>query len=153
MLGLPVSLIGGGLSTALGMVNVTTLGHCSTVQIRSAATLASYPFCSCSRLCSAAVACLTGSVIMQALLALDSTAKRCLQTHAESYGLPVSTFETVLNVTEEEAPASRLEAIQYTLHGSTAACHTSCREHIDRGLLTLIYSDCGQGLQVGCVLA
>lgn len=81
----------------------------------------------------------------QALLNFDATAREWLRAVAESFGLPASTFKALLGVAEDEVPASRIEAIQYTLPGG---CHTSCREHIDRGLLTLIYSDCGQGLQV-----
>ena len=91
---------------------------------------------------------LTASVVLQALLDLEFTAKSWLQATAESYGLSASTFEAILDVAEEKTPASRLEAIQYTTPALRADCHASCREHIDRGLLTLIYSDCAQGLQV-----
>lgn len=89
---------------------------------------------------------LTASVVLQALLDLEFTAKSWLQAIAESYGLSARTFEAILGV--PAAPASRLEAIQYTTPALRADCHASCREHIDRGLLTLIYSDCAQGLQV-----
>lgn len=88
---------------------------------------------------------------VQAMLDCDLIAGKWLQAVAKSFGLPVNSFDGILAVTEGETPASRLEFIQYTLPKAQAHRHISCKEHVDRGLLTLIYSDHGHGLQV-CVV-
>lgn len=87
-------------------------------------------------------------MFLQAMLAYDWAARNWLQSIASCLGLAVDTFESMLEAAQGEAAASRLEAIQYTLPDAYTQEYVSCREHIDRGLLTVIYCDHGHGLQV-----
>ncbi len=86
-------------------------------------------------------------MLLQAMLAYDWAARNWLQSIASCLGLAAGTFESLMEAAQGEA-ASRLEAIQYTLPDAHSQEHVSCREHIDRGLLTVIYCDHGHGLQV-----
>ena len=84
---------------------------------------------------------------LQAMLAYDWAARNWLQSIASCLGLVADTFEFMLEAAQGKA-ASRLEAIQYTLPNAYSQECVSCREHVDRGLLTVIYCDHGHGLQV-----
>jgi len=86
-------------------------------------------------------------MLLQAMLAYDWAARNWLQSIASCLGLAADTFESMLEAAQGEA-ASRLEAIQYTLPDAHSQEYVSCREHVDRGLLTVIYCDHGHGLQV-----
>ncbi len=86
-------------------------------------------------------------LLLQAMLAYDWAARNWLQIIASCLGLAADTFESILEAAQGEA-ASRLEAIQYTLPDASSQEYVSCREQVDRGLLTVIYCDHGHGLQV-----
>ena len=85
----------------------------------------------------------------------DELAQDVLSRIAESaLSVPSTLFRPALDVAPLERgniAASSLEAIQYpALNASTrlAAQSPSCEAHVDRGLLTCIFADNAQGLQV-----
>lgn len=85
----------------------------------------------------------------------DELAHEYLRIIAESaLSAPSTLFRPALDVAPLErgnTAASSLEAIQYpALNASTglAAQSPSCEAHVDRGLLTCIFADSSQGLQV-----
>ncbi len=85
----------------------------------------------------------------------DEVAQHILSEIAESaLSAPSTLFRPALDVAPLERgniAASSLEAIQYpALNASArlAAQSPSCQAHVDRGLLTCIFADNPQGLQV-----
>ena len=85
---------------------------------------------------------------------LDEFARRVLMSLAELLKLPADAFEHVLDSGPVRCSASVLETIQYFAPAKTAinvaqsSAFTNCDAHVDRGLLTVIYSDVPSGLQV-----
>ncbi len=75
---------------------------------------------------------------------------------AESLSLPLTAFEPILDtahVKKGQPSASSLEAIHYMLPRDAAAnppttTSAGCDAHVDKGLLTLVYSDIVNGLEV-----
>ena len=86
-------------------------------------------------------------------------AQAILDELATALSLPATHFRSALDVTQldmESAAASSLEAIQYPALDVTARLavqHASCEAHVDRGLLTCIFADTPQGLQVTCAVS
>ena len=88
--------------------------------------------------------------------ALDDIARELLEGLANSLQLPKAAFLPILDPTAVDSSkpsACSLEAIHYMLpEGSVVAgsdLPEACEAHEDKGLLTVIYSDTEQGLQVG----
>ena len=73
---------------------------------------------------------------------------------ATALSLPATHFHSALDgayFKRGGIAASSLEAIQYPVLDVTAtpaAHHANCEAHVDRGLLTCIFADTPQGLQV-----
>ena len=88
--------------------------------------------------------------------AFDDIAREQLEGLAKSLQLPPAAFLPILDSTalnSRRQSASSLEAIHYMLPEAAAAdggAPEACEAHEDKGLLTLIYADTEQGLQVGC---
>ena len=86
---------------------------------------------------------------------LDDMAREQLQSLEKPLQLPAGAFSALLDsraVESSKQSASSLEAIHYTLPEGAAAHLGSleaCEAHEDKGLLTVIYADTAQGLQVG----
>ena len=85
----------------------------------------------------------------QAAISYQNIAAKLLEGVATSFGLPADSFESITDLPKGEVPASRLEAIKYTVPQTKTHSHVSCKEHVDRGLFTLIHYDIGPRLQVG----
>ena len=92
----------------------------------------------------------------QVTRAFETLATGLLTHLAEGLGLPLDTFNFLLNTTapqhSEAVAASGLETIHYLAPSAPAAdesASASCDAHIDKGLLTLIFPDTEQGLYVG----
>lgn len=89
----------------------------------------------------------------------NAFAQAVLAGLATALSLPADHFCSALDVTLLEkgnVAASSLEAIQYPALdpiARLAAQHASCEAHVDRGLLTCIFADTSQGLQVTHVVS
>ena len=86
--------------------------------------------------------------------AFDDIAREHLEGIAKSLQLPAAAFLPILDskaLNSRKQSASSLEAIHYKLP-EAATTHVApseaCEAHGDKGLLTLIYADTEQGLQV-----
>ena len=85
---------------------------------------------------------------------LDAFARRVLESLAKLLNLPADVFEPVLELGAVNPGASFLETIHYYAPAKTAttdaqsSASANCDAHVDRGLLTIIYSDVPSGLQV-----
>ena len=86
--------------------------------------------------------------------ALDKFARRVLVFLAESLELPADVFQPILEAGSMNSGVSTLETIHYFAPARVAVDHAqssasaNCDAHVDRGLLTIIYSDVPSGLQV-----
>ncbi len=82
---------------------------------------------------------------------LDELAKGYLASVASLLGLSADAFQTIIehHTTDDKAhaSASSFQAMHYLPLESTAAS-TSCQADVEEGLLTLIYSDAPQSIQV-----
>ena len=86
---------------------------------------------------------------------LDDIAREQMQGLETSLQLPAGAFSSRLDskpVDSSKQSASSLEALHYMLPEGAAAhldALEACEAHEDKGLLTVIYADTAQGLQVG----
>ena len=82
---------------------------------------------------------------------LDELAKGYMASMASLLGLSADAFQTIneCHTTDDKAhtSASSFEALHY-LPLKTTAASTSCQADVKEGLLTLIYSDAPQSIQV-----
>ncbi len=82
---------------------------------------------------------------------LDELAKGYMASVASLLGLSADAFQTIIecHTTDDKAHtgASSFEALHY-LPLETTAASTSCQADVEEGLLTLIYSDAPQSIQV-----
>ena len=87
--------------------------------------------------------------------AFDDIARDQLEGIAKSLQLPTAAFLPILDskaLNCKKQSSSSLEAIHYLLPEGAAAdvgAPEACEAHEDKGMLTLIYADTQQGLQVG----
>ncbi|KAL3158725.1 hypothetical protein ABBQ32_011459 [Trebouxia sp. C0010 RCD-2024] len=93
------------------------------------------------------------SIAVTVVQALDDIARGVLEGLAKALQLPADAFLPVLDQTAVDTSkqsASSLEAIHYMLpeRADEKLGAPACEAHEDKGLLTLIYSDIQQGLQV-----
>lgn len=85
---------------------------------------------------------------------MDDIARGLLEGLAGALQLPAATFLPLLDLTAVDSSkrsASSLEAIHYMLpqNANTGSGATeACEAHEDKGLLTVVYADTEQGLQV-----
>ena len=82
---------------------------------------------------------------------LDELAKGYMASMASLLGLSADAFQTIIEChridDKAHASASSFEALHY-LPLETTAASTSCQADAEEGLLTLIYSDAAQSIQV-----
>jgi len=91
---------------------------------------------------------------MQVVQTYESFAQAFLSRVALALSMPANAFLCVTDSTTQgsgHVAASSLEAIQYPAPDTSigpAAQSANCEAHVDRGLLTCIFADSVQGLQV-----
>lgn len=84
--------------------------------------------------------------------ALDDIARGLLEGLAKSLQLPAAAFWPILDslaVDSSRRSASSLEASYYMVPETELGAPGACQAHDEKGLLTLMYSDTEQILQVG----
>ena len=85
---------------------------------------------------------------------LAEFAKRVLVSLAKLLELPADAFEPVLQSGTKNPSRSILDTIHYfapakiAVNAAQSSASANCDAHVDRGLLTVIYSDVPSGLQV-----
>ena len=91
---------------------------------------------------------------LQAVQTYESFAQAFLSQIAFALSMPANAFLCITDSTTQgsgHVAASSLEAIQYpapVARAGAAAQSANCEAHVDRGLLTCIFADNVQGLQV-----